>query len=924
MNIDIRLLTQPGIHERACAPQSPASAPLSDQQVGTTDGFENAVESDSTVKKPELPKSPPGLKTLWREVESLGIWQSLAPLNTPLASALSVAAVEDLKQLFSQLETRGFSFSLITNPNQPRQWGSTPMKRENLQEALLTNSYGDNILGRLAVTMEKPGKDDIAAHPPDMLSGREPGPPIKEAKVQNFEDLKNLETLVLNGEPGDLKNPLLAARLKQFEECGAEFCILEEEGRDGYAISGALKNDFSRPVGLYGAYRALAGDEVDRKSLWIRAPQGGLYPLQSQDDLDTAGFFLLRDVVPRLSADPLARRLRDLGSVGITFFRGDSFVPEGPLSMYHALSELGYSKIGMSLGRVAREDQDIHRGMLPAPSRHLLELGDYYGRNILPRVEKGEISKDEGVFYLHGLNRANEQHPFPESFQSIEQMRAFEHELHPDLKGEGLTRTAVVSFNSVMNALGDESLENVTRDFQQMRRQGVAPQVASDAIVYFREKLRPRSFDEADFTAERSQLMEIASFATSFGDVPKARQALQIEVPEPCADRLEALRILNEIQLRQPRDWNSKTTALQDAVQDYLGLLPWPRTSLSQAAILLGNLVEVMAGKVGIEQTRDIYSYLQRGIQRGAFSDDVVATFAREFALAGDVDFSLSVLQPGSIIKEPYIERAEAARLLREGEKGLKPRTLKVEEKDSLFSSQEVDIDEAAEDYRFLLGLPNRSLADDAVTLAALHQRLHTLAPWEERREIFQDYKEGKLGAPGGKDLLDRLDLELALSENLAVTLKVLKGEYAESYEERKALIPVLTEGLTALAGSAEEKKPSQDYTLLLREHCRKHSLASEADALMELHRGMVPQEGWKGSRDIFSRIMKSLRDGPWSELTPKEAVTNFLGTYLVSPDLESALVSLNRSPGGAEAGKEIDMDDDTIMIDGVKLTIRH
>ncbi|MGV8119065.1 MAG: hypothetical protein AB2L14_04790 [Candidatus Xenobiia bacterium LiM19] len=78
-------------------------------------------------------------------------------------------------------------------------------------------------------------------------------------------------------------------------------------------------------------------------------------------------------------------------------------------------------------------------------------------------------------------------------------------------------------------------------------------------------------------------MLEIASSASSFSDVPKARQALQTEVPEPYTERLPALKILVDSQAQRQRKWDVPT-AMQDAIQDYLSLLPWPRTGLSQAA----------------------------------------------------------------------------------------------------------------------------------------------------------------------------------------------------------------------------------------------------------------------------------------------------------------------------------------------------
>ena len=165
--------------------------------------------------------------------------------------------------------------------------------------------------------------------------------------------------------------------------------------------------------------------------------------------------------------------------------------------------------------------------------------------------------------------------------------------------------------------------------------------------------------------------------------------------------------------------------------------------------------------------------------------------------------------------------------------------------------------------------------------------------------------------------------VELALSDDLDVTLRALRGEYSESYEERKMLLPLLTEGVSSLNGTEEEKKPSQDYRILMSGHCRRNTLKSEAEALLTLHRNLVPKEGWKSSREAFCRFMTSLREGPWSGLTLEEATNRFLNNYLLGSDLESALGSLEIppvSPGGIDGVSE---EEDFVIIGGVKLKVQ-
>jgi|GEM_PF-3257451 len=938
MNTNMDRILQTGMGESALLRQkamnSIASGQTSPSVSQTSDSFEpgaqrraETAKSSGSARSADKAKSAPAAaagetRPIWEEVKRLGIWTSLSCLSGPLAAAISTAASDDLKALLHDLEAKGLSFSLITNPNQPKQWGSMPMTREAVEQGILTSDQNHTPLNRMAVTLDDPSKPKKKKDTAMPLLSRRPKPLMSQTKVRSFRDLKNLEAIIMKGDFSSLEKPDLAYQLKKLEECGVEFQILEHEGRNGYSVSEALKSDSSRPVGLFGAYRALADDESDTQSLWIKAPGGGLYPLQNQEDMETISFFLNGESVPRLDTSPLARRLRDLGAVGITFHKGDDYDIASPLSAYHAITELGYNIMSMSINGIAKEKQELFESAIPEPSRRLLEMADFYSRNLVPRTKQGEMTEKEEDYYLKGLSRIDAGQTIEEGFKTIQKMREFEAGLFPELSGEEKTRYGVIAFNAMMGAMREGAdMGTVIDEYKELRMRGLYPGVSSQAIVHFRDRLRPRSFDEKDFREERESMLEIAPLATSFTDVPSARQALQIEVPEPYAERLDTLRLLVGSEEKRSRDWKGQT-AMQDAIQDYLSLLPWPRTSLSQAAGLLGRLQEVMADKIGIQQSRDTYSYLQRGIQRGVFGENVIEAFAQEFELAQDMDFAIRMLNPDHSISEPYEVRADAARILREGTKDLEPRKAEKKESDD-YLSEIPDVDEAAEDYRFILGLPNRSLSEDASSLVSLHKGLDKWAGWEERRDIFKEYKQGGFTDLNGAGLMDRFNGELGLSENLDVSLRALRGEYDEPFSKRAELLKSLKEGLADLKGTAKEKKPSQDYRLLLAEHCKSYPLAEEADAMMTIHRALVPAEGWQSSRNAFSRLMKSLREGPWSGMPLQDATKMLLSNYLVGPDLSSALGSLEIQPAEPSAAGELNQEDDCVIIGGIKLKIK-
>jgi hypothetical protein len=938
MNTNMDRILQTGTGEPAFLHQKAMKSVSSDQTSQSvsqpSDSFEPAAQTGAETAKSDgaaglagTAKSAPAAaaqetRPLWAEVQKLGLWTSLSCLSAPLAAALSTAAADDLKALLHDMEAKGFSFSLITNPNQPRQWGSTPMTREDMEQSILKSDQNYTPLDRMTVTLDDPSKPKKKEDTAMSLLSRRPEPLMSQTKIRNFRDLKNLEAIIMKGDFSSLEKPDLANQLKNLEDSGVEFRILEHEDRNGHSVSEDLKNGSSRPVGLFGAYRALADDESDTKSLWVKTPGGGLYPLQNNEDMETIRFFLNGESVPRLSTSPLARRLRDLGAVGITFHKGDDYDAASPLSAYHSITELGYRIMSMSINGIAKEKHELFESVVPEPSRRLLEIADFYSRNLVPRTKQGEITEKEEDYYLKGLSRIDAGQTIEEGFKTIQKMREFEAGLFPELSDEEKTRYGVIAFNAVMGAMKEGAdMGGVIEEYKELRMRGLDPGVSSQAIVHFRDRLKPRSFDEKDFREERESMLEIAPLAASFSDVPDARQALQIGVPEPYTERLDTLRLLVGSEEKRSRKWNGPT-AMKDAVQDYLSLLPWPRTSLSQAAGLLGRLHEVMADKIGIQQSRDTYSYLQRGIQRGVFGEDVIETFAREFELAQDMDFALKMLHPDQSISEPYEVRADAARILREGIKDLEPRKAEKKESDDYFA-QTPNVDEAAEDYRFMLGLPNRSLHEDASTLASLHKGMEKWAGWEERRNIFKEYKQGGFADLKGAVLMERLNGELGLSENLDVSLRALRGEYDEPFEQRAELLKSLKEGLADLKGTEEEKKPSQDYRLLLAEHCRSYSLAEEKDAMMTIHRALVPSEGWQGSRNAFSRLMKSLREGPWSGMPLQDATKMLLSNYLVGSDLNSALGSLEMQPAEPGAAGGLNQEDDCVVIGGIKLKIK-
>ncbi len=888
---------------RAESARRPAAASLT-----PGDGYAPGSVNDLQLMQPVKAASETTLRPLWSEVEKLGLWASCQAIPGPLSGVLSATAAADLRTLLDELEAKGLRFSAIGDPNQPRSWGTTDYTAESLEHHLMTYDYPESTLGRLTLSLPNP-----AAADKDSFFERVDKDVVKQVKIHSFQDLKDAESLFLAGDSQRLANPALAGRLEKLDQAGVQFRILEAEGRSDYSVGEALKNNASRPVGVYGAYRALERDEEDVRSLWAQAPGSkGMYPVNSLADLETVEFFALGQSVPRLDQDPLARRLRDLGSIGLTFHRGDDTLNDLDASgAYHALTDQRYTMLGVSLyGRVAREKLDLSSGQIPQPSRKLLELAEFHHRVI---VSDPGLNDNEKQFYAHGLTWASPRHPLEECLATIHELRDFEAGLNPGLKGEQLTRMGVYSYGNLMRVLkADQHPGELIGEYKELRLRQVKPEVASKALIHFREKLLPQTFDQAEYREERERLLEIAEFVSSFEDAAEARKALRVDTKEPYADRLAALRHLTEVEKKHVDEsgFRSRTTAVKEAMLDYRLLVGSPRTDLKSAAELLGSLHDALVPRLGHEGSREMFDYLQRGITRAAFGPEAISVFAREFDLAKDSDFARGFLSATPPASEPYELRARAAGALRQGLQGLEKQGKPEFDPSDPFDEKPrpPGRDRPSEEYRFLLGFPQRDLEPDAERLTRLHQLVVPQAGWEKSREIFTQLKAGALGQE--TDFLSRFEGELALAGEVELARRSLAGDFPGSLAERQAL-------KASLGPEAD-----LDYKMLLTHHRSGEKLQAERESWRLVRQALEPSVGLEQSRSAFGHLMTSLREGPWSDRPLAEATTEFLRNYALQGDLKHAVDQLQLAPDGQAGG--VHQDGQQVVIGGVRIRVRR
>ncbi len=867
------------------------------------DGFAPGQASETGLMQPVnfgKPAQPAG-RPLWSDVERLGIWTSVNAIPGPLSAALSAPGVADFKQLLGEFDKAGFKFSDIGDPNQPRNWGSTDRTPEGVEQIVLEDAYRSNMLSRLTMSqpLEKP--------PEERMFERHDKDVVKQVKIHSFQDLKDAESIFLAGDLDRLKDPALGRRLQSLEQAGVNFRILEAEGREGYSVGEALKNNASRPVGLYGAYRALERDETDARSLWARVGDGkGMYPVSSVADLETVEFFALGSSSPTLDKDPLAQRLRDLGSIGLTFHRGDDSDVLDAAGAFHAIREQRYSMISVSLDGVAKEKIELHTGSgIPQPSKRLLGLAEFHHRVV---DSDPALSANEKKFYAHGLTWASDNLSLDETLATIHTMRDFEAGLNPSLEGDARTRMGVMSFGNLMRSLGPgQNPSEMIGEYQELRRRGVQPEVASKALAHFRDKLKPQTFDQAEYAEERERILEISEFANSFDDAADARRVLKMEVAEPYPDRLGALRHLVGVESKHVKaSWSNKNSAVKEALLDYRTVLASPRQSLQSAAELLGQLNDALVPRLGHQGSRDMYDYLQRGITRKAFGAEAVGVFAREFDLAKDVDFARNFLQANPAVPEPFEVRSRAAATLRQGLAGLEKAGKPEFDINDPFDEKPraPGRDRPSEEYRHLFTFPQRNLEQDAASLVSIYQAVVPGSSFEKGREIFDQMKAGQLGSEA--DFVPRFTAEMALTGDVELGRRGLAGDFPGTTADRAAL----------KAATADV----EDFKAVLTQHVKGERLEDESASLAMIRQALEPTVGPEQSRAAFGELMSSLREGPWSGRSVKDATTEFIRNYALKNDLRHALDSLQMSPEGKSGVQETDRQ---VIIGGVRIRRR-
>lgn len=439
----------------------------------------------------ELSRPAPS-QQLWREVNQLGLWTSLAGVTPPLGSVLSQAAQGELTRLLTNPALK-FGFSL--DPSSP-QMAHTPWEGREAAQALLTWDDPQGRFDRLNLVSES----------------------ANFAPINSFQQLQAMEAMLVTADLASLPNPGLARRLLDLESAGARFEQLHRGEKE-------LRRNNCRSVGSYGAYQAWP----DERLLINRVP------LANERDLQTAEFFLLGRRDAGLEADVRARTLRELEREGFSFLRGEEQEPVDALAAYRyaVLDQAG--DVRLCLEGMAPETLLSGGDQLHPVSPRLKELMAF------ARAHFQHVPPREGTDLLKALTCPG-QLPLSDRWEVLQALR----------QHESSSGSALLAFQQVLGATAPgEHPRELVPEYRELRERGLALDKAGEALGYFHHQLPSLTYGPEDFRQERAALVELAQVT---GDLPEALQAralLTLPGPEPYADRLEAFKVVKKPQQYQ-------------------------------------------------------------------------------------------------------------------------------------------------------------------------------------------------------------------------------------------------------------------------------------------------------------------------------------------------------------------------------------
>lgn len=782
-----------------------------------------------------------------------------------------------LGPVLERIASAGYSFSL----------GSEQPIESRQLAAQLEQGPADELLGKLAVSKPLPLPTS------GLLPGALNPIPVEKACVGDWAGLRRLDSLT--GQP---EEPL-ARDLLELEKAGCRLLLAgaDYEGPgDGLLHRKVMVIDTADPSlpEPAGAFQVL---QTPEKTLWIQ-PFGVNQPMRLEN-LDQPRFFILGQSVPALRADPLACQLRELEAQGVQFgvpsrgnlnalYTGPALL--GAMGAYRHQGPVELRLRGVGLATVER-GQDGKLALSPElletlayPLKDSCEpallkvlalpmgLGTGEKRALVERLEKGGIPLASAVSNSWGL--ARDDSPAFHALQGLSR-----HRQHP------------------MEQLVDQVV-GLNRD------QAVSCAWAVDAAPHL-----------IDHPEDRERLVALAGLGGDFPGCLAADTMLRAS-DLPYSEGFQALKSLIEQDVRKtsPSHFDpfiltvttadSKQKSFQKARQTLERLLSErdPALAFEQDLSLSAGLVKRFDLHQGFELRRKL-----RDLPGGM--EDKVDRLLREHRLSGEADQALLCLQPGGHpdLPEPLEVREQAARLV--GHEVAPPQyanAFYVPESQTINFGASPP--EQSSPYKFLLGLPDRNLLEDA----RLYSELLPCLDRQLVRTVMKDFKSGRLGRLSAAELTERLQVEAALLGPGQEAYRSFQ-EGQPDFAGRKALLAKM-EGrfgdIPATCRAIQIALPPQTST------------DDALDGLARMHQVLDPDGDAARTRGHFLELVEAVREGPWQGQSLREGVDRFLQLWSLG-GIEKASKALATPPaeGGFVAG--VRADPSGVTVGGVRLRTR-
>ncbi len=782
-----------------------------------------------------------------------------------------------------------------------------------------------------------------------------PAMKVDRIAVSSFQDLKDLSHAARE-EFSAMTDPQAAATFARLEKDGgvklmlagsgyrgpeaekgllhAKVMILDtadpEWARDLWSIDDGFKPADSppRPAGVYGAHREAARGALT--NLWMQGPQA-TRPCQLKS-LETACFFYLGDPHPELDRDPLACQLRELARSGVQFlppgyhFDGIATVPqsEDAMAVHTRLRSNPEAVFKVALDGVAWTPAPLGPDGLLRPGPDFQQAMDYRREHLLSLpVAERKITLDilaipsgqsvEAKLALYErLRLFHKEHPAEHAMMSLKFLGMGE----PD-ETEALADMKRLAAASSSN----RPLEALVEPFLELRAEpGLKPEWLAPAVAHFHEH----------GSEGRDRLLELGRLGGRFQDSLEADRLL-MGCGAPYPEALKAYQAVARAVAGQDRMALMSGTSMAGpwgrVMEDRRTWVPTPQSpnqvfarllelrapgqDLAGTGEALGALIKRFDDKTALELFPGLLAHP---------GDPATVTdrFLREERLAGDTETALRCLQPGGCpeLPEPLELREKAEQMLwRPEHEGVNLNAFFSRQDNTInFNDGSVAsrVEPSLSDYRFLLGLSDRKLLEDAQTLAELNRKLSN----KDARALLSDLKAGSLGKLSGSDLVERLEVELDLQGDPQPALESLR-QPPEPFEQRKLLAARLRSALG-------EGPLAPDYHLLTAESLPGSSFEERLDALSRLRQALDPSEGVEASRQAYQALVDSVREGAWTGRELGQATDSLLKSYLSCSSLSDALKALTRGPadegqvaGGVQIGQS------GVTVGGVRLRTR-